>query len=138
MDDLDRRLLAELRINARASVPELAQLLGVAAGTVKTRMDRLIDQGVIAGFTVRLRDDASDGTIRGVMMIELSGKNVKTLVASLHKNLGFAALHTTNGEWDLIAEIQVPALSDFHQVVTTVRTMEGIAKTESYLFLGPA
>lgn len=45
MDDLDRRLLAELRINARASVPELAQLLGVAAGTVKTRMDRLIDQG---------------------------------------------------------------------------------------------
>ncbi|HBN51967.1 MULTISPECIES: Lrp/AsnC family transcriptional regulator [Thalassospira] len=138
MDDLDRRLLAELRINARASVPELAQLLGVAAGTVKTRMDRLIDQGVIAGFTVRLRDDASDGTIRGVMMIELSGKNVKTLVASLRKNLGFAALHTTNGEWDLIAEIQVPALSDFHQVVTTVRTMEGIAKTESYLFLGPA
>ncbi len=138
MDDLDRRLLAELRINARASVPKLAQLLGVAAGTVKTRMDRLIDQGVIAGFTVRLRDDASDGTIRGVMMIELSGKNVKTLVASLRKNLGFAALHTTNGEWDLIAEIQVPALSDFHQVVTTVRTMEGIAKTESYLFLGPA
>lgn len=138
MDDLDRRLLAELRINARASVPELAQLLGVAAGTVKTRMDRLIDQGVIAGFTVRLRDDASDGTIRGVMMIELSGKNVKTLVASLRKNLGFVALHTTNGEWDLIAEIQVPALSDFHQVVTTVRTMEGIAKTESYLFLGPA
>ena len=138
MDDLDRRLLTELRINARAFVPELAQLLGVAAGTVKTRMDRLIDQGVIAGFTVRLRDDASDGTIRGVMMIELSGKNVKTLVASLRKNLGFAALHTTNGEWDLIAEIQVPALSDFHQVVTTVRTMEGIAKTESYLFLGPA
>lgn len=138
MDDLDRRLLAELRINARASVPKLAQLLGVAAGTVKTRMDRLIDQAVIAGFTVRLRDDASDGTIRGVMMIELSGKNVKTLVASLRKNLGFAALHTTNGEWDLIAEIQVPALSDFHQVVTTVRTMEGIAKTESYLFLGPA
>ncbi len=138
MDDLDRRLLAELRINARASVPKLAQLLGVAAGTVKTRMDRLIDQGVIAGFTVRLRDDASDGTIRGVMMIELSGKNVKTLVASLRKNLGFAALHTTNGEWDMIAEIQVPALSDFHQVVTTVRAMEGIAKTQSYLFLGPA
>lgn len=138
MDDLDRRLLAELRINARASVPKLAQLLGVAAGTVKTRMDRLTEQGVIAGFTVRLRDNAADGTIRGMMMIELSGKNVKSMVATLRKNLGFAALHTTNGQWDLIAEIQVPALSDFHQTVTTVRAMEGIAKTESYLFLGPA
>ncbi|MBV18175.1 MULTISPECIES: Lrp/AsnC family transcriptional regulator [Thalassospira] len=138
MDDLDRRLLAELRINARASVPKLAQLLGVAAGTVKTRMDRLTEQGVIAGFTVRLRDNAADGTIRGMMMIELSGKNVKSMVATLRKNLGFSALHTTNGQWDLIAEIQVPALSDFHQTVTTVRAMEGIAKTESYLFLGPA
>ena len=138
MDDLDRRLLAELRINARASVPKLAQLLGVAAGTVKTRMDRLTEQGVIAGLTVRLRDNAADGTIRGMMMIELSGKNVKSMVATLRKNLGFAALHTTNGQWDLIAEIQVPALSDFHQTVTTVRAMDGIAKTESYLFLGPA
>ncbi|WP_412776963.1 Lrp/AsnC family transcriptional regulator [Thalassospira lucentensis] len=138
MDDLDRRLLAELRINARASVPKLAQLLGVAAGTVKTRMDRLTEQGVIAGFTVRLRDNAADGTIRGMMMIVLSGKNVKSMVATLRKNLGFAALHTTNGQWDLIAEIQVPALSDFHQTVTTVRAMDGIAKTESYLFLGPA
>ncbi|WP_350162198.1 Lrp/AsnC family transcriptional regulator [Thalassospira sp.] len=138
MDDLDRHLLAELRINARASVPRLAQLLGVAAGTVKTRMDRLIDQGVIAGFTVRLRNDAADGTIRGMMMIELSGRNIKALVASLRKNIGFAALHTTNGQWDLIGEIQVPALADFHQMVTTVRAMEGIAKTETHLFLGPA
>lgn len=138
MDDLDRRLIAELRINARASVPKLAQLLGVAAGTVKTRMDRLTEQGVIAGFTVRLRDDAADGTIRGVMMIELSGKNVKAMVATLRKNLGFEALHTTNGQWDLIAEIQVPSLPDFHQTVTTIRAMEGVAKTESYLFLGPA
>ena len=101
-------------------------------------MDRLTEQGVIAGFTVRLRDNAADGTIRGMMMIELSGKNVKSMVATLRKNLGFAALHTTNGQWDLIAEIQVPALSDFHQTVTTVRAMDGIAKTESYLFLGPA
>ncbi|MDP2698658.1 Lrp/AsnC family transcriptional regulator [Thalassospira sp.] len=138
MDDLDRRLIAELRVNARASVPKLAQLLDVAPGTVKTRMDRLTDSGVIAGFTVRLRDDATDGTIRGVMMIELADRNVKALVATLRKNLGFAALHTTNGQWDLIAEIQVPGLADFHQVVTTVRALDGVAKTETYLFLGPA
>ena len=48
MDDLDRRLIAELRINARASVPKLAALLGVAPGTVKARMTRLEETGVIA------------------------------------------------------------------------------------------
>jgi DNA-binding Lrp family transcriptional regulator len=138
MDDLDRRLIAELRINGRASIPKLAQLLGVASGTVKNRMDRLIESGAIAGFTVRLRDDASDGTIRGVMMIELAGRNVKALVATLRKDLGFSALHTTNGEWDLVAEIEVGNLPEFNQVVTRVRALEGVAKTETYLFLGPA
>lgn len=138
MDDLDRRLIAELRINGRASIPKLAQLLGVASGTVKNRMDRLIESGAIAGFTVRLRDDASDGTIRGVMMIELAERNVKALVATLRKDLGFSALHTTNGEWDLVAEIEVSNLPEFNQVVTRVRALEGVAKTETYLFLGPA
>ncbi len=35
MDDLDHRLIAELRVNARATVPTLAKLLGVARGTVR-------------------------------------------------------------------------------------------------------
>jgi len=138
MDDLDRRLIAELRINARASAPKLADLLGVAPGTVKSRMTRLEETGVIAGYTVRLREDASDGTIRGVMMMELSGRNVKALVATLRKTLGFRALHTTNGEWDLIAEVEVGSLPEFNRIVTHIRSMDGIAKTETYLFLGPA
>ncbi len=138
MDDLDRRLIAELRVNARASVPKLATLLAVAPGTVKTRLDRLQSSGIIAGFTVRLRNDAGEGTVRGVMMIELSGRNIKGLVASLRKNVGFSAVYTTNGVWDLVAEIEVPSLADFHQVVTSVRGLDGIAKTETHLYLGPA
>jgi DNA-binding Lrp family transcriptional regulator len=87
---------------------------------------------------VRLREDASDGTIRGVMMMELSTRNVKALVATLRKTLGFRALHTTNGEWDLIAEVEVGSLPEFSRIVTHIRSMDGIAKTETYLFLGPA
>ncbi|OKH88346.1 Lrp/AsnC family transcriptional regulator [Thalassospira sp. TSL5-1] len=137
MDDLDRSLIAELRINARASVPKLADLLGVAPGTVKSRMTRLEQNGVIAGYTVRLHEDASDGTIRGVIMMELSGRNVKALVATLRKTLSFRTLHTTNGEWDLIAEVKVGSLPEFNRIVTHIRSMDGIAKTETYLFLGP-
>ncbi|MFD2263966.1 Lrp/AsnC family transcriptional regulator [Lacibacterium aquatile] len=138
MDDLNRRLIAELRVNARASVPKLAALLDVAPGTVKARLDKLTASGTIAGFTVKLRDDASVGTIRGVMMIELSGRNVKAVIAILRKTLGFSAIHTTNGFWDLIAEIEVPSLAEFHEIVTRVRVLDGIEKTETHLFLGPA
>ncbi|HEV2675634.1 MAG TPA: Lrp/AsnC family transcriptional regulator [Aliidongia sp.] len=138
MDDLDHRLIAELRVNARSTIPTLAKLLGVARGTVQTRMDRLIANGTIAGFTVRLKEHTSADQIRGVMMIELEGRNLKGAVAALRKNPGFAAVHTTHGLWDLIAEIEVPDMSEFNRLVTGIRVMEGIAKSETHLFLGPA
>lgn len=138
MDDLDHRLIAELRVNARASVPTLAAILGVARGTVQARLNRLVASGVIAGFTVRLRENRPDALIRGVMMIELNTRNIKPTVATLRRHPGFAAVHTTNGIWDLIGEIEVPNLSDFNTVVTAVRAMDGVAKSETHLFLGQA
>jgi DNA-binding Lrp family transcriptional regulator len=138
MDDLDRRLIAELRVNGRASVPTLASLLGVARGTVQVRLDKLLASGAISGFTVKLRDGPADATVRGVMMIELAGRNIKPVVAALRRNPGFSALHTTNGVWDLIAEIEVASLGEFNAVVTSVRSMDGVAKSETHLFLGPA
>jgi DNA-binding Lrp family transcriptional regulator len=138
MDDLDHRLIAELRVNARATTPTLAKLLGVARGTVQTRMDRLIANGTIAGFTVRLKAQGSTDRIRGVMMIELAGKNVRGLTAALRKNPGFTAVHSTNGLWDLIAEIEVSDLGEFNRLATAVRMMDGVEKSESHLFLGPA
>jgi DNA-binding Lrp family transcriptional regulator len=138
MDDLDHRLIAELRVNARSTIPTLAKLLGVARGTVQTRMDRLIANGTIAGFTVRLKEHASTDQIRGIMMIELAGRNVKGITVALRKNPGFAAVHTTNGLWDLIAEIEVPNMGEFNRLLTSIRVMEGIEKSETHLFLGPA
>lgn len=138
MDDLDQRLIAELRVNARATVPVLASILGVARGTVQARLNKLVAAGTIAGFTVKLREVRPDARVRGVMMIELAGRNIKPAIASLRRNPGFAALHTTNGIWDLIAEIEVPSLGDFNAVVTAVRSMDGVAKSETHLFLGPA
>lgn len=138
MDDLDRRLIDELRVNARASVPTLAKLLGVARGTVQTRLDRLLSSGTVTGFTVRLRDRAEGDSIRGVMMVELSGRNIKAVVVNLRRIPGIAALHTTNGLWDVIAEVEVGSLQEFTRVLTEVRSMEGVAKSESHLFLGAA
>jgi DNA-binding Lrp family transcriptional regulator len=55
MDDTDRRLIALLRENARVPVATLAHLLKVSRGTVQNRIDRLTADGVIGGFTVRLK-----------------------------------------------------------------------------------
>ena len=60
MDTIDRELIALLRDNARTPVLTLAKKLKVARATVQNRITRLEEQGVIIGYTVRLRSDALD------------------------------------------------------------------------------
>ncbi|WP_198338410.1 Lrp/AsnC family transcriptional regulator [Labrenzia sp. VG12] len=138
MDDLDRRLIAELRINSRASLPKLAEILKVARGTVQTRLDRLIANGTIKSFTIRLSDDMPENLLRAVMLIELSGNNLKNTVATIKRIPGIASLSNTNGVWDIIAEIEVSSLPAMNSVISEIRMMNGVGKSETFMLLGPA
>jgi DNA-binding Lrp family transcriptional regulator len=138
MDDLDRQLVAELRINGRASVPELAQLLGVARATAQRRLDRLVANGDIKGFTVRLRDDVGQHSIRAFMLIELRAAPIKPIISTIKRMPGVASLSNTNGVWDMIAELEVATMSELNQVIATIRALDGVSKSETFIVLGPA
>ena len=138
MDDLDRRLIAALRVDGRAPLSQLAQTLGVSRGTVQNRLDRLISADVILGFTVRVKNRADADRIRAIMMIEVSGKNTRQVAGSLRGLPQISKLHSTNGAFDLIAEIEVDNLMEFDRVLSTVRSIEGIARSETSLLLAPA
>lgn len=138
MDDLDHRLIAALRINGRASLSELAKALGVSRGTVQNRLDRLIASDVILGFTVRLKSAAEANRIRAIMMIEVSGKNTRKIAQTLRGLPQIHALYSTNGPFDLIAEIDVENLAEFDRVLSSVRMIDGIARSETSLLLAPA
>ncbi len=73
MDELDRQILAILRRDARRPYTEIADEVGTSEGTVRNRVDRLTDEGVIERFTVSTRT----GNITA--MIEISADvNVNT------------------------------------------------------------
>ncbi|MGH6760655.1 MAG: Lrp/AsnC family transcriptional regulator [Phyllobacterium sp.] len=138
MDDLDMRLLAELRIDGRAPLSKLAAILKVSRGTVQNRLDRLVASGVIVGFTVRVKDNAGSGRIRAIMMIEVIGRNTRQVIQNLRKIPEILALHTTNGAWDLVAEIEVPTLLDFDRVLNAIRLIDGIERSDTSLLIAPA
>ncbi len=57
------QLIAALRADARTPVATLAERLGVSRGTVQNRIDRMMREGAILGFTLRLppQTDAASG-----------------------------------------------------------------------------
>jgi DNA-binding Lrp family transcriptional regulator len=134
-DDLDRRIIAHLREDGRASLSKLADALGVARGTVQSRLDRLLDTGTLLGFTVRVREDYDDRSVDAVMMIEVVGKSTTQVIRKLRGLPEVCKLHTTNGNWDLIANIRAASLSDFDRVLREVRMIDGISNSETSLLL---
>jgi len=134
-DDLDRRIIAHLRADGRASLSKLADALGVARGTVQNRLDRLVDTGTLLGFTIRVRDDYEDLSVRAVMMIEITGKSTTQVIQKLRGMVEIQTLHTTNGNWDLVADIRTSSLSEFDRVLRQVRMIEGVLNSETSLLL---
>ena len=135
MDDTDRALIALVRRNARTNVAALAAKLGVSRGTVTNRLRKLEDEHVIVGYTVKLRPDAEPDQIRAWMGVIVEGNQTRAVIASLLGEPGVAALHDTNGRWDLLAELCAGTNAELSAVLERVRLIKGIASTETSILL---
>lgn len=135
MDDTDQKLIALLRQNARESVATLAARLKVSRGTVTNRITKLEDQGLIVGYTVRLRPDVQTHDIRAWMSIAVEGNTTRAVIATLLGEPGVATLHDTNGRWDLLAELRAANLADLSSVLERIRLVKGIRNTETSIHL---
>jgi DNA-binding Lrp family transcriptional regulator len=135
MDETDRKLIALLRDNARLSVATLAKRLGVARGTVQNRIAKLEADGTIVGYTVRLRPQVEEQRIRALMTIAVEGNRPEAALRALRGDPAVAALHSTNGRWDFVAELRADSLEEFDRVLGRIRRIEGISNTETSLLL---
>lgn len=135
MDSLDEKLITLLRHDARRSVSELALHLGVSRATVRARIERLERSGEIIGYTVMLRADAVDQSIRGIMMIEIEGYAADQVIRALGGFPEVSTIHTTNGRWDLVVEMAAASLAEFDAVLRRIRLIPGITRSETSLLL---
>lgn len=135
MDTLDQKLVTLLRHDARRSISDLAAELGVSRATVRSRIERLERAGDIVGYTVILRADAVDQTIRGIMTVEIEGHVTDKVIRALGGFPEVTTIHTTNGRWDLVVELGTPSLSEFDAVLRRIRLIPGITGSETSLLL---
>jgi DNA-binding Lrp family transcriptional regulator len=135
MDDTDRQLVALLRANARLPVASLAKTLGVSRGTVQNRINRLLARGTIQGFTLRLRPEAEAPRIRAIMMIGVEGERSDNILKQLRGHPEIASVHTTNGRWDMVLELNTDNLEAFDRVLHRIRQIDGVSASETSLLL---
>jgi DNA-binding Lrp family transcriptional regulator len=135
MDDLDHRLVSILRHDARRGISDLAAELKVSRATVRARLAKLEADGTILGYTVVLRADAVAEPVRGLTMIEVEGRMQDRVVDALVGFPEIGAVHTTNGKWDLVAEISARDLAELDAILRRIRLVPGITASETTLLL---
>jgi DNA-binding Lrp family transcriptional regulator len=136
LDDLDRKLLALLRADSRTPVASLAAALKVSRGTVQNRIARMQKPGgAIQGFTVRTTPEMEASRVRAIMTIAIEGERSGAVVKALRGFPEVSKVHTTNGRWDLIAELDTETLAAFSHTLDQIRLIDGIASTETSILL---
>ena len=124
LDDIDRKLIDALTLDARASVTTLAGQLKLARGTVQNRLSRLTETRAIKRFTVETRE-----RVHAMMMIEVRGNAAASVEKALKRMSEVVRLHRTCGVWDMVIQLETSTLSDFDAVLNRIREIPGVSNS---------
>ena len=131
IDDIDRKIIARLQIDGRASVTTLAGVLGLARGTAQARLARLIDSRIIKRFPIDLGGLETHELVRAVMMIEVRGNTANSVQKALQRLPEVTSLHRTCGVWDLVIELETTSLYEFDGILSRIRELPGVSNSET-------
>ena len=131
----DRKLLLALKKDSRASVTTLSDEIGVARATIQASIKRLVEAGVIQRFTIDIDPLTERDLVRAVMSIEVQGVMTSTVIRALKRMPELISLHSTNGIWDLVAQIETPDLMSFDLLLRRTHEIEGILNTQTSILL---
>lgn len=135
LDETDHRLIAALRRNARAGLSDLAAELGLSRATVRSRLQRLLASGEIAGFTVITRTDLAPSPVRALTLVAIEGTGTDRAVARMLAMPAVQAVHSTTGRWDVIVELAADSLDALDQTVARIRKLDGVTSSETNLLM---
>lgn len=136
MDNLDFRIIDQLRHNGRAGYGEIGEHIGLSASAVKRRFDRLVADGVIRGFTVQV-DPSVDG-LATEAYVELfcrgtvAPAELRRILSAVPEVVGAG---TVSGSADAIVHMRSRDISTLEQALERVRTAPNVDHTRSSIVL---
>jgi DNA-binding Lrp family transcriptional regulator len=131
IDALDARLLREFAAAPRVGVLELSRRLGVARATVQSRLDRLVERGVIDDFAPRLSTEALGYDVTAFATLEISQGRGAEVLDHLRRIPEVLEVHTITGPGDLLCRVVARSNTDLQHVIDSVVAHAAIERTST-------
>lgn len=132
MDDLDREMLDILRRDARTPYTEIADRLDVSEGTVRNRVDRLIDDGIIERFTVATHTGNVKAMIEVGVAVDVNTHAIGNRMAEWNE-VDF--VWQVSGEQDIVLVVDAADTQGVNDLITKAREQDEVVSTKTRLIL---
>lgn len=135
MDDLDARLLAELRAHPRLGLLEISRRLGVARGTVQARLAKLERRGVVTGFGPEVDPAELGHRLQAFVLLELTQGRLVEAVEALERTPEVLEVDAISGPQDLICRVAARDTEHLQEIVNSLLATDAIRRSTSYIVL---
>lgn len=141
LDDVDERIIALLRQDARATFARLGSAVGLSAPAAKRRVDRLRASGVITGFTALVDPAALGWTTEAYIELYCQARTAPSAVfAVAAKHPQVVSACTISGEADAMLHVRAHSVQDFERILERIGAEPVVVRTKSVIVLsrGPS
>ena len=136
MDEVDRRIVALLRENARRSFKDIGSHVGLTAPAVKRRVDRLEADGVIRGYTAMVDPRAFGWHAEAFVDLYCEGRMpAESIKQAVESEPGVASAHTVAGEASALLHVMAEDTQDLESCLERIRATDGISRTVTEVVL---
>jgi|SRR6056297_3344753 len=132
MDELDREILSILRRDARKPYTEIADEVNTSEGTVRNRVERMTDEGVIERFTVSTRTGNVKAMIELDVAVDVNTADLSERVAEWEQ-VDF--VWQVSGEEDVVLVVDAADTQSVNQMITRARELDEVVNTKTRLIL---
>ena len=137
VDELDARLLAELRAHPRLGLLEISRRLGVARGTVQARLAKLERRGVVTGFGPDVDPAELGHRLQAFVLLELTQGRLAEAVDALERTPEVIEVDAISGPQDLICRVAARDTEHLQEIVNSLLATDAIRRSTSYVVLSP-
>ncbi|AGI86222.1 transcription regulator [Candidatus Methanomethylophilus alvi Mx1201] len=132
IDNLDKRILEIMKKDSRCPYVEIAEKLGVSEGTVRSRVHKMTEDGIIRGFTIK----TSSKNVKALVEVRIDvNTDTEEIARKLSEYDGVTEVFEVTGDQDIIAIVDVESSQSLNEIIERVRRYDNVLSTRTRLIL---
>lgn len=135
LDETDEKLIKVLSEDSRKAFNEIADELGLSIITVRKRIQKLIDEGIIKKFTILLNPELYANKITSMVTIHPAAHRQNEIINKITEMKEVEEAYLMTGGCGLSMKVHVNNLLELNELIEKLRATQGVISIENCIVL---